>query len=115
MKRSRVLMLLASGALAGCAAPHNPKTGLADTGPKPASARLIGATPETLKADLGEPSLLRVDGPAEVWLYHSPICRLDVILYRGAKGAPVVRLARAAPRGVADATCVASLEQQRAS
>ncbi len=115
MKRSRVLILLAAGGLAGCAAPQNPKAGLADTGPKSASARLIGATPAILKADLGEPSLLRVDGPAEVWLYHSPICRLDVILYRGATGAPVVRLAHAAPRGVADATCVASLEQQRAS
>jgi hypothetical protein len=115
MKRSRVLILLAVGALAGCAAPHNPKAGLADPGLKPASARLIGESPATLKADLGEPSLLRIDGPAEVWLYHSPICRLDVILYRGATGAPVVRLAHAAPRSVADGTCVASLEQRRAS
>lgn len=116
MRRRVFIGLLSAAALAGCAArPGTMAGGSAASFASAAPVSLVGATPGDLRASLGMPSLLRVDGPAQVWLYHSRICRLDLVLYRGTVGLPVVRLARTMPHGVPDATCVASLEQQRAS
>ncbi|OYW10810.1 MAG: hypothetical protein B7Z59_06200 [Acidiphilium sp. 37-67-22] len=113
MRRGVFLCLLSAAALAGCAARPGVTTGASVASGEKIS--LVGATPGDLRANLGKPSLLRIDGPAQVWLYHSRICRLDLVLYRSTVGRPVVRLARTMPAGVPDTTCVASLEQQRAS
>ncbi|HEX7388606.1 MAG TPA: hypothetical protein VF286_00750 [Acidiphilium sp.] len=72
-------------------------------------------TPSGLQAELGQPFLRRIDGPAQIWLYNSQVCRLDVIFYPGSAGQPQVALARPMPRGVSQASCLASLEQNRAS
>lgn len=113
------LVLVAS--LAGCATPAS-DSHLTASGPPPAgstateaSASLVGTTAAALRADLGKPMLRRIDGPAEVWLYNSPICRLDVIFYPGTAGQPIVSLARPSPQTISSATCVASLEHRRTS
>jgi len=63
----------------------------------PASAAaLLDSTAEGVRAMLGEPALRRPEGPAEIWLYEAPQCRLDVILY--ADGAGPLRVAHAAAR-----------------
>lgn len=65
-------------------------------GTRPTAARdLLGAAPEALRRLLGEPTLRRAEGPAEVWLYAGGACALDVILYRGRDG---LRVAHAAAR-----------------
>lgn len=61
----------------------------------PASAALLGAAPETLRRWLGDPSLRRPEGTAEIWLYLAPACALDIILYRTGAG---LRVAHAAAR-----------------
>jgi len=48
--------------------------------PDPA-AELIGLPDELLARHLGAPSLVRRDGPAQVWQYASGACVLDVFLY----------------------------------
>ena len=75
-------------ALAGCAQP----TQQADTAPDvPVNTQtLVGATPAVLNADFGTPVLRRTDGSAQVWLYQSAVCGLDVFLYPDANGAPHV-------------------------
>jgi len=73
---------------------------------------LVGATPAALEAELGQPLLLRQDGPAQVWLYRSSRCAIDLILYRDpATGAPRVATADARPLGapLSDADCLASM------
>lgn len=107
------LLLAIAAALAGCAHPSGGQ--VADNAPTHHPVSLLGATPDSLRTDLGDPILRRIDGSAEVWLYNSRICRLDVIFYPGAAGSPVVSLARPMPRGVSRTSCVASLEQKRAS
>ena len=68
---------------------------------------LVGATPALLHAQFGPPALLRVDGAAQVWLYHSQVCGLNLILYPDHAGIP--RVATAVPdHGDAEA-CVASM------
>lgn len=100
-------------ALAGCAATPAPRTA-ANAG-SAAPATLVGATPSSLQAELGAPALRRIDGPAQVWLYDSRVCRLDVIFYPSSAGQPEVATARPMPRGISQASCLASLEQNRAS
>jgi hypothetical protein len=59
------------------------------TAPKPPAAAhalltpagLKGLTATELKAGLGEPTLLRVDGPAQLWQYTISGCVLHVFLY----------------------------------
>ncbi|HTU53369.1 MAG TPA: hypothetical protein VMF62_05305 [Acetobacteraceae bacterium] len=101
-----VLFLL----LAGCAAlPARVSRGQVPPG---SVYRLVGATPTALEAELGRPLLLRHDGPAEVWLYRSSRCAIDLILYRDpATGAPRVASADTRPLGapLSDAECLASL------
>lgn len=58
--------------------------------PDLASTPLKGATAQVLMADFGPPLLQRTDGPAQVWLYQTATCDLDVFLYRDASGTPRV-------------------------
>jgi hypothetical protein len=55
---------------------------LATATPGPAAAdQLLGLGPELLRRWLGEPSLRRAEGGAEVWLYAGTACALDLVLY----------------------------------
>jgi hypothetical protein len=80
--------------------------------PPASAAALMGARAEDLRRMLGEPSLSRADGDAEIWLYEAPACRLDVILY--AEGG-ALRVAHAAARALAEggavteAACLAAI------
>lgn len=67
--------------------------------PPAAAAALVGVTADQLRRMLGEPTIRRPEGPAEVWLYEAPACRLDVILY--AEGARLV-VGHAAARALGD-------------
>lgn len=54
-------------------------------GRQPAAAtQLLGLAPEALRQRLGEPSLRRAEGDAEIWLYAGTACALDLILYPAA-------------------------------
>jgi hypothetical protein len=84
----------------------------APTGPAPSMAgQLVGQTPDTVLAWLGEPRLRREDGPAEIWHYQASQCHLDIVLYREDGPQPVLRVAFAAARSVgtvrrAEAACL---------
>ena len=55
---------------------------LAAPTPGPAAAdQLLGLGPDLLRRWLGEPSLRRAEGGAEVWLYAGSACALDLVLY----------------------------------
>jgi hypothetical protein len=58
---------------------------------------------------LGEPSLHRQEGEAEIWLYEASECRLDVVLYPE-RGALVVAHAAARAHGAAAVTEAACLD-----
>jgi hypothetical protein len=95
-------------ALSACAATPD-QSALNTTVPTPITAQqLVGATPITLRADFGAPELQRVEGPAQVWLYHSSVCGLNVILFTGQDGVP--RVAEAVPDGDPQ-RCMNSLQQ----
>lgn len=97
-------------ALAGCGIPGQSASNQYAS-PNLASAQpLIGSTPSTLNAEFGQPALLRVDGAAQVWLYHSSSCGLNLVLYPDASGTPRVAMASATD-GMAAADCTASLSQ----
>ncbi|WP_255569247.1 hypothetical protein [Roseomonas alba] len=49
--------------------------------PPSVAAALLGVTADQLQRMLGEPSIRRPEGAAEIWLYEAPACRLDVILH----------------------------------
>jgi len=100
------MAMLAGLGLAGCSAPPADTAGNT-AAPIPTAQSLVGATPATLAADFGQPQLLRVDGPAQVWLYHSTVCGLNIILYPDATGTP--RVAEAVPDGD-PARCMQSLQ-----
>jgi hypothetical protein len=72
-----------------------PRRGMRPGGPR-AAAHLIGAGPGELRRLLGEPSLRRTEGEAEVWLYAGGGCALDLILYQEASAG--LRVAHAAAR-----------------
>jgi hypothetical protein len=109
------LLLIAAGLLAGCAtqapAPSANKAALA----APSPVHLIGATSGLLRASLIPPVLRRQDGSAEVLLYNSQICRLEVVLYPGAGGGKLVSLAQPMPRTVHLSACMASLQRNGTS
>ncbi len=106
---------IVAGLLAGCAtqapAPSANKVALAT----PSPVHLIGATSALLRASLIPPVLRRLDGSAEVLLYNSQTCRLEVVLYPGAGGGKLVLLAQPMPRTVHLSTCMASLQRNRTS
>jgi hypothetical protein len=91
------------------AQPAGPR--LRGTGAPLAAAGLIGARAEEMRRMLGEPSLRRPEGDAEIWLYEAADCRLDVVLYPE-RGAMVVAHAAARAQGAAavtEAACLASI------
>ena len=64
----------------------------------PSPDALIGLTPQDVRAQLGEPDLLRSDDPAQVWRYDDGFCALHVFLYRPENGgAPTVAYAEIRP------------------
>ena len=104
----RILFTLAGlGGLGACAA--QPKIAAGNDLPQSEQA-LKGSTPQVLDADFGQPSLRRTDGQAQVWLYHSPICGMNVFLYPDAHGVP--RVAVIVPNaGDNPQSCMQSLEK----
>jgi hypothetical protein len=82
-----------------------------------AAAQLLGAPPETVRRWLGEPSLRRAEGSAEVWLYAGPACALDLVLYPAAGRLGVAHAAARAngtePR--TEAACLAELAARRSA
>jgi hypothetical protein len=91
--------------LAGCAGAPSSLTS-ADAG-MPANAQaLMGTTPQVLNADFGPPALRRIDGSAQVWVYESAVCGLQVFLYPDATGNP--RVAAAVPDNGNPTSCVQS-------
>lgn len=93
-------------ALAGCAAAPPALTESQSAIPASAQA-LVGSTPQVLNADFGAPLLLRTDGQAQVWVYQSPVCGLQLFLYPDASGTP--RVAAAIPDNGNPASCMRSL------
>lgn len=76
-----------------------------------AVAQFLGAGPEAVRRRLGEPSLRRAEGQAEIWLYAGDSCALDLVLYPGHGG---LRIAHAAARAsgtesVTEADCLRQL------
>jgi hypothetical protein len=108
---SLALPFLAFGSLIGCA----PSGQTADSSltfeqaPIDASG-LVGATPQVLNAEFGQPSLRRVDGPAQVWLYHSAACGLNLILYPDSSGIPRVAMAAPTADSADPASCTTALQ-----
>jgi hypothetical protein len=93
--------------LAGCAVAPISVTSPGPAVPTSAQA-LMGFTPQVLNADFGPPMLRRVDGPAQVWVYESSVCGLQVFLYPDAGGTPHV--AAAVPDNGNPASCMQSFE-----
>ncbi|MCX8134900.1 MAG: hypothetical protein N3D18_13170 [Roseococcus sp.] len=85
--------------------------------PPPArAAALIGARPEQLLARLGPPALRREEGGAQVWLYATPACQLDLVLYPEG-GALRVAHAQARAQGMArrsEPACLGEIAARRA-
>lgn len=81
----------------------------AGVAPPPAGAppalagQLVGQTPDTVVAWLGEPRLRRSEGEAEVWHYQASHCHLDLVLYREEAARPVLRVGFASARAVGTA------------
>jgi hypothetical protein len=92
--------------LSGCTMTQTPSAGLASP---LTDGRLMGATPAALSSAFGPPELRRVDGTAQIWLYHSPVCGLDLILYPDHNGTP--RVAMAVPDNGDPVSCTASLRR----
>ena len=104
--------------LAGCAAGNAPLADNASPAQGAASipmnaANLVGATPSVLDQAFGQPVLLRVDGPAQVWLYHSSVCGLNLILFPDHAGVP--RVADVVPDNADALSCMQSLQQRGAT
>lgn len=86
------------------------------SGPSPQAASLLGATPEALRAALGEPLLRRAEGTAQIWLYTGGGCQLDIVLYGGNAG-PLVAHIQARAGGIAqrsEASCLRDIAAQAA-
>jgi hypothetical protein len=75
-----------------------------------AAQGLVGSTPQILNAEFGKPALLRVDGTAQVWLYHAAGCGLNLILYPDSSGTPRVALVTPTDDSILPAQCTATLQ-----
>ena len=112
MKASFTLPLVLATLLAGCV-PSAPGTGAAAF-TQPSDQSLMGATPQALSSEFGQPAILRVDGTAQVWLYHQGACGLNLVLYPDSGGTPRVALAAPTHDGADMATCSAALQRAHA-
>ncbi|UPY36439.1 hypothetical protein [Sediminicoccus sp. KRV36] len=75
---------------------------------------LLGASPEAVRAALGEPLLRRAEGPAQIWLYTGGGCQLDIVLYTGEAGPRVAHI-QARAGGIAqrtEASCLRDISAQ---
>ena len=75
---------------------------------------LLGASPETVRAALGEPVLRRTEGPAQIWLYAGGGCQVDIVLYPEDAG-PRVAHVQARAGGLAqrtEASCLRDIASQ---
>ncbi|MEI6158269.1 MAG: hypothetical protein WCP77_00430 [Roseococcus sp.] len=84
------------------------------TGASLQAASLLGATPEAVRAALGEPLLRRAEGPAQIWLYTGGGCQLDIVLYAGDAGPRVAHI-QARAGGLAqrtEASCLRDISAQ---
>ena len=94
--RGVIALALAGALLAGCQTGARTQTGsgggqdLASIPVDDNHQRLIGMTPTTLLAELGQPPVTRVENPAEVWQYLGTGCVLDIFLYDKGQGQSVV-------------------------
>jgi hypothetical protein len=107
------LALLAVGGLSGCVPPD------AQTAQAPLTFQqspidaggLVGSTPDILNAEFGQPALMRVDGTAQVWIYHSSTCGLNLILYPDGSGTPRVAVAAPTADSPDPGQCTTALER----
>ncbi len=105
-----MLAFCAASSLAACAPPATtPAAPLTFLQPPVPVQSLVGATPQVLNAEFGQPALRRVDGTSQVWLYHSPVCGLNLILFPDSSGIP--RVADAVPDSADPVSCMASLQR----
>ena len=95
MKRLSPLGLVLLLGLAACATTAPPPPVVHAAPPPPGLGRIIGITAPAVTALLGPPSLDRTEGPARQLQFIRPPCVLDVFLYPGPAGTPVVRTAAA--------------------
>jgi hypothetical protein len=107
-----IVPLAAFATLPGCVT--DASTQSAEGGPTfiqmPVSQQgLMGATPQLLSAAFGKPALLRVEGTAQVWLYHDAGCGLNLVLYPDSAGTPRVAMAAPTQDGGDPAACSAAL------
>jgi hypothetical protein len=86
-----------------------PAPGPAEAPPASAGA-LLGAGPEQLLARFGAPQLRREEAGAQIWLYATPACQLDLVLYPEAGTARVAH-AQARAGGLAQRTEAACLRE----
>lgn len=104
-------MFLALGSLIGCATPGQPADNALTFKQAPIDAAgLVGATPAILNAEFGQPSLRRVDGSAQVWLYHSTACGLNLVLYPDSSGIPRVAVAQPTADSTNPGNCTIALQ-----
>jgi hypothetical protein len=108
--------------LAACAGTQEPATGAAATTPTglaaqssprraatvtklplPLPSQLLGMTPVRVSALLGQPELIRIEPPAQVWLYRNQTCIFHVYLYTasGSAGYSVSHIAAVSLQGQA--------------
>jgi hypothetical protein len=98
--------------LAGCADAPSAVTASVPAAPL-STQTLMGSTPQLLNADFGPPALRRVDVQAQVWVYQSAVCGLQVFLYPDAAGTP--RVAAALPDSADPASCMQSFTHSMTS
>ncbi|WP_424814616.1 hypothetical protein [Roseococcus sp. YIM B11640] len=82
-----------------------------------APSALLGASPEAVRATLGEPLMRREEGVAQIWLYSTAGCQIDIVLY-SAEGGPRVAHVQARAGGLAqrtEASCLRDLASQGAA
>lgn len=118
------LALLGLGACAGGPPGEGPHTAsLAPNMRVPEARELMGQRPEKLRVLLGEPSLLRKEGEAQMWQYRTASCVLFLFLYPDAGGAYSVSHLEASPtdpaaqltKEAAASSCLEAVARARAA
>ncbi|WP_120007036.1 hypothetical protein [Teichococcus vastitatis] len=79
-------------------------------------SQLLGQSPDALRRWLGEPRLRRREGAAQIWLYQTPFCHLDVVLDRDDAPSSPLRVSYAAARSSGtdrqtEASCLQELQR----
>lgn len=74
--------------------------------------QFLSQGPDTIAAALGDPALIRRDGPAEVWQFKGQNCILDVYMYVQNSGAFLVQHVELRGSGLSESTrrnCLAEM------